>query len=141
MVLLVIDTQNMITNDSLYKFDLFVSNIKKLISYAREKNIEVIYVRHDDGVSELLTKGNYEFEIFHEFKPLKNERIFDKIVNSAFKDTGFEHGFNIIVPAFCNSTIANEFMDEEQSYLYYNDFIWNNRYAKCISLEETLKLF
>lgn len=49
MVLLVIDTQKLITNDKLYEFDRFVVNVKKLITKAIKNNIEVIYVRHDDG--------------------------------------------------------------------------------------------
>lgn len=53
MVLLVIDTQKLITNN---KFDKFVSNVKQLINMAREKGIEVIYVRHDDGKGSELTK-------------------------------------------------------------------------------------
>lgn len=51
---------------------------------------------------------------------------------------GFEHGFNIIVPAYANTTVNNKFMSSEQSYRYYNEFIWNGRYAKCISIDETI---
>ncbi|GKX66420.1 cysteine hydrolase family protein [Inconstantimicrobium mannanitabidum] len=170
MVLLVVDAQKLITNEKLFKFDGFVSNVKKVIATARENNIEVIYVRHDDGVGSELTKGNDGFEIYEEFQPMKNEKIFDKQVNSAFRGTGllehltdkgeknliivglqtdycidatikcgFEHGFNIIVPAYTNSTDDNEFMTAEQSYKYYNEFMWNGRYAECISIEETIK--
>lgn len=52
---------------------------------------------------------------------------------------GFEHGFNIIVPAYANTTVKNKFMSAEQSYQYYNEFIRNGRYAECISLGETIK--
>ncbi|MGL5354439.1 MAG: isochorismatase family protein, partial [Clostridium sp.] len=52
---------------------------------------------------------------------------------------GFEHGFNIIVPAYANSTVDNKFMTASQSYKYYNEFMWNGRYAKCITLEETME--
>ncbi|WP_034439975.1 cysteine hydrolase family protein [Clostridium ihumii] len=51
---------------------------------------------------------------------------------------GFEHGFNIIVPEYANTTVNNKFMSSEQSYRYYNEFIWNGRYAKCISIDETI---
>jgi nicotinamidase-related amidase len=170
MVLLVIDTQKLITNEKLYKFDMFVSNVKEIIHEARENNIEVIYVRHDDGIGNELTKGNDGFEIYEKFQPMSDERIFDKKVNSAFKGTGlleylidrgekdiiivglqtdycidatikcgFEHGFNIIVPAYVNTTVNNKFMSAEQSYQYYNEFMWNGRYAECISLNETIK--
>lgn len=170
MVLLVIDTQKLIINEDLYKFDTFVSNVKELINNARKNNIEVIYVRHDDGDNSELTKGTEGFEIFEEFKQLRGERIFDKTLNSAFKGTGlleylktkgekeiiivglqtdycidatikcgFEHGFHILVPQNANTTIDNEFMTAEQSYKYHNEFMWNGRYAECISLDETIR--
>ena len=170
MVLLVIDTQKLITNEKLYEFDTFVSNVKKIIHEARENNIEVIYVRHDDGAGSELTKGTDGFEIYEAFQPINEEKIFDKDVNSAFRGTGlleylvnkgekdiivvglqtdycidatikcgFEHGFHIIVPAYVNTTVNNKFMSAEQSYRYHNDYMWNGRYAECISLDETNK--
>ena len=170
MVLLVIDTQNLITNEKLYNFDTFVSNVKEIINKARKNNIEVIYVRHDDGEGSELTKGTDGFEIYEEFQPINGEKIFDKNVNSAFKGTGlleylttkgekeiiivglqtdycfdatikcgFEHGFHIIVPAYANTTVNNKFMSGEQSYRYHNEFMWNGRYAECISFDETIK--
>ena len=57
MVLLVIDTQKLITNTDLYHYDIFVSNVKKLIKTARETHTEIIYVRHDDGAGRALTRG------------------------------------------------------------------------------------
>lgn len=170
MVLLVIDTQKLITNENLYNFNQFVLNVKMLIETARKNNIEVIYVRHDDGEKSELTKGKDVFEIYEKFKPHNEEKIFDKKVNSAFKDSGlleylklknekniivvglqtdycidatikcgFEYGFNMIVPAYSNTTVDNLFMSAEQSYKYYNEFIWNRRYAQCIPLNEMLK--
>ncbi|KOF57765.1 MULTISPECIES: cysteine hydrolase family protein [Clostridium] len=170
MVLLVVDTQKLIVNQKLYEFDKFVSNVKKIIHEARENNIEVIYIRHNDGAGTELTKGTDGFEIYEKFQPMENEKIFDKNVNSAFKGTGlleylkdkgekdiiiiglqtdycmdatikcgFEHGFNVIVPAYANTTVDNKFMSSEQSYKYYNQFMWNGRYAECISVDETVK--
>ncbi|AGK97154.1 cysteine hydrolase family protein [Clostridium pasteurianum] len=171
MVLLVVDTQKLITNEKLYEFNAFVSNVEKIIGTARQNNIEIIYVRHDDGPESELTKGTEGFEIYEKFKPSKEEKIFDKKVNSVFKDTGlleylrskgekdiiivglqtdycidatmkcgFEHGFHMIVPAYSNTTVDNKFMSAEQTYQYYNEFMWNGRYAECISLDETLKI-
>ncbi|WP_026888931.1 cysteine hydrolase family protein [Clostridium beijerinckii] len=170
MVLLVVDTQKLITNDKLYNFSTFVSNVEKIISAARKKDIEIIYIRHDDGPGSELTKGTDGFEIYERFQPISDEKIFDKKVNSAFKGTGlleylidkdekdivivgiqtdlcvdatikcgFEHGFNMIVPAYANTTVDNKFMSAEQTYEYYNEFIWNGRYAECISIDETIR--
>ena len=169
MVLLVVDTQKLITNERLYQFETFVSHEKELIKKAREKGIEVIYVRHDDGPGEELTKGTEGYEIYGEFRPMQEEKIFDKQVNSAFRGTGlleylkgkgeqdiivtglqtdycidatvkcgFEHGFHVIVPATVNTTVDNVFMTAEQSYRYYNEFIWKRRYAECISYEDMI---
>lgn len=170
MVLLVVDTQKALVNNELYEYRKFVENVQRLIGEARENDVEVIYVVHDDGVGSELTKGTIGFEIFEKFKPTENEKVFAKSVNSAFRDTGlaeyllgkdekdiivvglqtdkcinatvisgFEHGFNIIVPAFANSTVNNNYMDSEKSYLYFNEFMWNGRYAECISIEETFQ--
>ena len=144
MVLLVVDTQKLITTTDLYNFNAFENAVKTLIVAARENNVEVIYVRHDDGVGAELTPG---FEIYEGFSPRSGEKIFDKTVNSSFKGTGlleylkaknvhtvavvglqtdycvdatikcgFEHGFKMIVPENANSTFDNAFMTGEQSY-------------------------
>lgn len=171
MVLLVIDTQKLITTDKLYRFELFESRVRTLITKAREGGIEVIYVRHDDGEGAKLTKGTDGFEIHEVFAPQGNERIFDKFVNSPFKESGllqylqeknedtimtvglqtdycmdatvkcgFEQGFRMLVPEYTNSTFDNAFMTAEQTYRYYNEFMWKRRYAECISFEEALVL-
>ncbi len=170
MVLLVVDTQKLIMTEELYNFSEFENVVKTLITVARESGVEVIYVRHDDGAGEELTKGTPGFEIYDGFCPEPGERILDKTVNSSFKGTGlldylkdkniktiavvglqtdycidatikcgFEHGFKMIVPEKANSTFDNAFMTGEQSYKYYNEFMWKGRYAECISAEETIK--
>lgn len=170
MVLLVVDTQKLITTPQLYRFDQFVENVRLLIQKARENRIEVIYIRHDDGAGNALTKGTAGFDIYDEWKPAAGEVVLDKTVNSPFQETGlleylnqkkenelivvglqtdycidatvkcgFEHGFRIIVPAFANTTFDNQFMTAEKSYKYYNEFMWNGRYAECVSMEDTLK--
>ena len=169
--LLVIDVQSGITNEKLYAFGKFEANVKALISAARQNDVEVIYVRHDDGDGAALHRGNPEFEVYSGFAPRENEKIFDKNVNSPFRDSGllqylrengvktviaaglqtdycmdaavkcgFEHGFRMIVPEYCNSTFDNEFITAEETYRYYNNFRWKNRYAECVTMDEALGL-
>ena len=171
MVLLIVDTQKLITNNELYQFSLFESRVRQLINKARSRGVEVIFVRHDDGKENGLLKGTEEFEIYDGFQPVGSEVIFDKNVNSAFRGTGlleylrqkeentviiaglqteycidatikagFEHGFKMIVPANTNSTFDNQYMSADQTYKYYNEFMWNKRYAECISFERTIEL-
>ena len=157
MVLLIVDTQTMIMNEALYEFQLLESRIKTLIAQARRHGVEVVYAQG--------------FDIYDEFKPLCGEKIVDKNVNSAFKDTGlteylrdkgedtimiaglqteycinatiicgFEHGFHMIVPAYTNSTVDNDYMSAKKTYDYYNNFIWKNRYASCVPFERALEM-
>lgn len=46
----------------------------------------------------------------------------------------------MIVLANTNTTFDNNYMSGEQTYNYYNKFMWNKRYAECISFEEVMEL-
>ena len=172
MILLVVDTQKGCFNENLYLFETIKKNIKQLITLARENNVEVVYVQHDDGPGTDLDKSADNYEIYEEFAPREGEKRFEKNVNSAFhpmtglteylqskgeKDiiaigvstdycmdatvkSGFEKGFNIIIPEYTNSTYDNPYFDKEAAYHYFNDFMWNKRYAKVISFKQAIQL-
>ena len=172
MILLVVDTQKGITDKRLYKFETVKENIKTLIFEARKNNVEVVYVRHDDGPGTGFSIGDEDFEIFEEFSPKESERIFDKTVNSAFhystgltdylsqkKETtimivglqtnfcidatiksGFEHGFTMLIPEYTNSTFDNDYISKDICYHYYNDFMWPERYAQCITMTSAIEI-
>ena len=172
MILLVVDTQKGCFNEDLYAFETVRENIKKLIAIARENNVEVAYVQHDDGPGTGLDKAADSYEIYEDFAPRADERRFEKNANSAFhpmtglteylrskgeKDiitigvstdycmdatvkSGFEKGFNIIVPAYANSTYDNPYFDKETAYKYFNEFMWPKRYAKTITAEQAEQL-
>lgn len=147
-------------------------NIKLLIETARQNGVKIIYVQHDDGSGTGFSKGDEGYEIYGEFEPKVNEKIFCKTVNSAFHistglltylqereekqilivglqtdfcidatiKSGFEHGFHMIVPEYTNSTFDNKYFSKEVAYNYYNNLMWPERYAKCITMEESLKM-
>lgn len=170
MVLLIIDTQKALVNETLYRLDGWVQNLKTLLAAARQTGTEVLYVIHDDGPGSPLTPGEEGFAIFEPFAPQPREKVFVKTANSAFKGTGlreylrqkgerqiiiaglqtdkcvnatvvagFEHGFELLVPAGCNTTENNAFLSAEQSCRYYNEFLWPNRFARCLPLCEVLR--
>ena len=62
----------------------------------------------------------------------------DYCIDATIK-AGLEHGFKMVVPANTNSTFDNQHMTAEQTYSYYNEFMWSKRYAECISFEEVLE--
>lgn len=167
MILLVVDTQKLIMTDAMYNFEQFKSNVSNLINEARSNDIEVIYVCHNDGEGSVLTPGTEGFEVYEDFKPLKDDKMFVKVYNSAFKATeldlylkskdikdiaicglqtdlcidatvksGFELGYNMYVVEGCNSTEDNEYINREVAVNYYNQFIWKDRYATIISIDE-----
>ena len=107
MVLLVIDTQKGITDGRLYAFERFRENVKLLIAEARANGVEVVYVRHDDGPGTGFSLGDEEFEIFGEFAPAGDERIFDKTVNSALHSST-HLPLGSISPAMTPNTAASD---------------------------------
>ena len=63
----------------------------------------------------------------------------DYCIDATIK-AGFEHGFKMIVPEKTNTTFDNQYMTAEETYKYYNEFIWNKRYAECVSFEKTIEM-
>ena len=53
--------------------------------------------------------------------------------------SAFEMGLKVIVPQGTNTTFDNPYMDKETTYRYYNEFIWPNKFAECITVEETIQ--
>ena len=84
MKLLVVDVQKGITDNRLYAYDAFISNIEKLIASARKNNVEVIYVQHDDGPGTGFSIGDKDFEIADQVAPGGDEKVFIKTINSCF---------------------------------------------------------
>lgn len=90
MVLLVIDAQIWLTEKELYDFEKFANGTKALIEAARQNDIEVIYVQHDDGPGTGFSVGDNGFEINKEFYPKEGEKRYVKTVSSAFCGTGLK---------------------------------------------------
>ena len=84
MVLLVIDIQKGITDNRLYDFEDFINNTKRIIAAAREHNVEVIYVQHDDGPGTGFSVGDEAYEIADQVAPEKTDKVYVKDINSCF---------------------------------------------------------
>ena len=54
--------------------------------------------------------------------------------------SGFDLGFEMIVPEHTNSTFDNQYMKQDTGYHYFNDFVWPGRYARCVPMEEAINL-
>ena len=84
--LIVIDIQEGLINENPYDAKNFIANTKAIIQHFRDQNIEVIFIRHSEDEG-LLAMGSDNWQVYHELKPQKNEKIFNKYYNSIFKDT------------------------------------------------------
>ncbi len=66
---------------------------------------------------------------------LQTNFCIDATVKSAF-----ERGYNVIIPHGTNSTFDNAFMDAKTTCQYYNEMMWPDRFARCVSLKEAVDL-
>ncbi|MEG0295228.1 MAG: cysteine hydrolase family protein [Clostridium sp.] len=90
MALVIVDCQRGLIDSNPYKKEETVKNIKDLIAASRDKNIEVIYVRHDGGEGDDLEMGTDNWQIYKDIEPKFGDMIFEKSYNSAFRETGLK---------------------------------------------------
>ncbi|MBO4846119.1 MAG: cysteine hydrolase [Lachnospiraceae bacterium] len=100
-----------------------------------EKN-EKIYIKTVNSCF-----GNKEFTSYLENEKedtliivgLQTNFCIDATVKSAF-----DRGYKVIIPEGTNSTFDNDYMNKKTTCEYYNDMMWPNRFADCVSLEKAV---
>lgn len=83
--MLVVDMQNALILEHPYDEKRLIKTISQMEQICRDKGIEVIFIRHEDNT---LVPGENGFEIYSKVAPEKDEKIFNKKYNSAFRKTG-----------------------------------------------------
>lgn len=86
--------QEGLVKDHPYNERKVIENIQKLLKTARENNLEIVYVRHDDGQGTDLAYGTDAWQVYSEIKPEKGEYIVEKTYNSAFHKTDLREYLN-----------------------------------------------
>ena len=66
---------------------------------------------------------------------LQTNWCIDATVKSAF-----ERGFEVIIPEGTNSTFDNDYRTGEITYRYYNEEIWPDVFADCISFDDAVEM-
>lgn len=84
--LLVIDVQNGVVADA-HERDSVVSNVASLVERARQEQVPVVWVQHED---EDLPKGSDGWHIVPELTPSDDEPIIEKNYGDSFEDTRLE---------------------------------------------------
>lgn len=51
----------------------------------------------------------------------------------------FEYGYSLIIPEDTTTTYDNEFLSSELTTKYYEQKIWNKRFARVITVEEVIE--
>lgn len=86
-VLLVVDVQNGVVGGT-YERDAVVANIATAVDKARQENVPVVWVRHNDP--EGLPKDSDSWQIVPELDPADEESHVDKAYADAFEGTTLE---------------------------------------------------
>ena len=172
IILLVVDVQTLLVEEHPYHEAEVLANIQNLIREARSKEVEIIYVRHDDGVGTELEVGTPGWQIYPSVAPIGSEKIVDKQFNSAFHKTdlheylthnsidniilvgmqteycidatlrsAFDLGYKVWIPMDTNTTYDNAYMNAETLLDYYHNAIWDNRFAKVITVDQAIEKF
>ncbi|WP_274364049.1 cysteine hydrolase family protein [Paenibacillus thermotolerans] len=90
--LLVIDVQNGMFMEEypLHDSDGLLERISSLITKAREKNIPVIYVQHNEGEGEPLETNSEGWNIHPRIAPIDGDLIIQKHVPDSFHETNLQ---------------------------------------------------
>ena len=87
--------------------------------------------------------GNKEFKAYMEQQEDKRLMVIGLQTNYCIDATvksAFERGFDVIVPEGTNSTFDNDYMTGETTYRYYNEEIWPDCFADCVTFDEALAM-
>jgi nicotinamidase-related amidase len=84
--LLVIDVQNGVVGAA-HERDAVVANVEQLVERARQADVPVVWVQHDD---EEMAKGSDEWQIVSELKPDGGEPRVEKNYFDSFEETTLE---------------------------------------------------
>jgi nicotinamidase-related amidase len=84
--LLVVDVQNGVVEGA-HDRDVVVANIAGLVDRARQEQVPVVWVQHED---EHLEKGSDPWRIVPELAPDATEPLVEKIYGDSFEDTNLE---------------------------------------------------
>jgi nicotinamidase-related amidase len=87
--------------------------------------------------------GNQEFREYMERQEDKRLMIIGLQTNwciDATVKSAFERGFQVIIPEETNSTFDNDYMTGETTYRYYNEEIWPDCFAECVTFDEAMDM-
>ena len=87
--------------------------------------------------------GNKDFAAYMEQQEDKRLMVIGLQTNWCIDCTvksAFERGYEVIIPEGANSTFDTDYMTGEVTYKYYNEEIWPDVFAECVTFEEAIDM-
>ena len=168
--LLVIDVQQALIDFGPFNQNQLVESIQTLLETARQNQVPVIFVRHNEPGSELEPETE-PWQIFKEIGPIENEPIIDKFYSSSFHKTqlhsllqsigitdlvtvgmqveycvdatiksAFDLGYQVHLPEGGQSTFDNPLFSASDLIHFYTRDIWHGRFGNMVSMEDAKTL-
>ena len=161
--LLVVDVQTALIESGPFRAVETVGNIRSLMESARESGAEVIYIRHDSGKagftagctgheiheavaprdgerifdkrfnSAFLATGLHGYLQDRGIKNIILTGLQTEYCVDATCKAAFERGYLVYVPKGAHTTFDNGPFSAAQLIAFYEERIWNNRFAKVLS--------
>lgn len=159
---LVVGVQRKATNALPDGGEELTEQLARLLGWCRRQLVPVVYIRNDEGngeISEIDSRiSPKELEVvidkcypgaFLETE-LENwcseEGITQLIVTGTMTEhcvdatvkSAFERGYQVLVPQGCCATVNNDYMTARETEEFFEQKIWQGRYAQIFSLESLL---
>ena len=109
-----------------------------IVDWAAPKAGEKVFVKTINSCF-----GNREFAEYMERQEDKRLMVAGLQTNWCIDCTvksAFERGCEVIIPKGTNSTFDNDYMTGETTCRYYNEEIWPDVFADCVTFEEAVSL-
>lgn len=136
--------------------------LSRLIAWCRQQMVPLVYFRHDGGPGESSPidpriqprEGELVMDKSYNSAFLETEledwcaqqgitqliaagMMTELCVDATIK-SAFERGYQVLVPQGCCATYDNDYLTAQQAEEYYEQNIWQDRYAQVFSLDNLL---
>ena len=133
-----------------------VERLSRLIAWCRQQMVPLVYFRRDGELDpriqpregELVMDKSYDSAFLEtELEDWCAEQGITQLIAAGMMTelcvdatikSAFERGYQVLVPQGCCATCDNDYLTAERAEEYYEQKIWQGRYAQVFSLENLL---
>lgn len=133
-----------------------VERLSRLIAWCRQQMVPLVYFRRDGELDprippregELVMDKSYDSAFLEtELEDWCAEQGITQLIVAGMMTefsvdatikSAFERGYQVLVPQGCCATCDNDYLTAERAEEYYEQKIWQDRYAQVFSLENLL---